>query len=275
MKNKKKWDILVLSGSQNDIEMISSYLHGESLGSYLDNNKYSYCFDIGKKDFIENILNKHIRKFDITFSWEVKEEEDWHLSWKDNFKPIEINEELIIIPDWDDKIYNHKHIIKIKPGMAFGTGHHETTFLMLKHLIKNIKENNSILDLGSGSGILSIVARMYNASKITAVEYDDDCKDNFLENLQINSINHNEIKLLIDDVLSFKDFDYDMILANINKNIIKELIPNLKDIKSKILLSGILDEDQSEIESLLKLYNMNLLYKDQYNEWMLMVVQND
>jgi len=275
MKNKKKWDILVLSGNQNDIEMISSYIHGESLGSYLDNNKHSYCFDIGKKDLIENILNKHIRKFDINFSWEVKEEENWHLSWKDNFKPIEIDEELIIIPYWDDKTYNHKHIIKIKPGMAFGTGHHETTFLMLKHLIKNIKENNSILDLGSGSGILSIAAHMYNASKITAVEYDDDCKDNFLENLQINNINHNEIKLLIDDVLSFKDFDYDMILANINKNIIKELIPNLKDIKSKILLSGILDEDQSEIESLLKLYNMNLLYKDQYNEWMLMVVQND
>ena len=75
--------------------------------------------------------------------------------------------------------------------------------------------------------------------------------------------------------MSLKEFNYDIILANINKNIIKELIPNLKNTNAKILLSGLLDQDQSEIESLLKLHNMNLIYKDQYNEWILMVVQND
>jgi len=275
MKNKKKWDILILSGNFDDIDMLSSYINDDSLGSYIEDNKQSYFFDIGKKDFIEDILTKHINKFDVNFTWEIKEEEDWHLNWKDNFKPIRIGDELMIIPDWDDNSYDCKSVIKIRPGMAFGTGHHETTFLMLKHLISNIKGNCSVLDLGSGSGILSIASHIYGASKITAVEYDTDCKDNFLENLEINNINDNKIELLIEDVLSFKDFEYDIILANINKNIIKELIPTIKSTKAKILLSGILEEDQFEMESLLKLYSMNLLDKDQYNEWLLMVVQND
>ena len=273
--NKKQWDILVLSGNLEDVEIISSYILDESLGSYIDNNSQSYYFEFGKKDFIENILNQHINKFDVNFNWEVKQQEDWHLNWKDNFQPIEIDNDLIIVPDWDQNTYHNKHMIKIRPGMAFGTGHHETTFLMLKHLIKNIKANDSVLDLGSGSGILSIASHIYNASQITSVEYDEDCRNNFLENLEINEVENQDIDFIIGDVLSLKEFNYDIILANINKNIIKELIPNLKNTNAKILLSGLLDQDQSEIESLLKLHNMNLIYKDQYNEWILMVVQND
>ena len=273
--NKKQWDILVLSGNLEDVEIISSYISDESLGSCIDKNSQSYYFEFGKKDFIENILNQHINKFDINFNWEVKQQEDWHLNWKDNFQPIEIDNDLIIVPDWDQNTYHNKHMIKIRPGMAFGTGHHETTFLMLKHLIKNIKADDSVLDLGSGSGILSIASHICNASKITSIEYDEDCRNNFLENLEINEIENQDINFIIGDVLSLKEFNYDIILANINKNIIKELIPNLKNTNAKILLSGLLDQDQSEIESLLKLHNMNLIYKDQYNEWILMVVQND
>ena len=275
MKNKKKWDILVLSGDVEDVEMISSYISHESLGSYLEDGNWSYYFEEGKKDVIENILHQHISKFLVNYSWEFKEQENWHLNWKDNFKPIHIDKELVIIPDWDTNIYNNNNIIKIRPGMAFGTGHHETTFLMLKHLISNIKEGDSVLDLGSGSGILSIAAHIYKASKVTAIEFDEDCKDNFLENLEINNIHNKGIDLLIDDALSFKKNNYDIILANINKNVIKELIPTLRNSKARILLSGILDQDQFEIESLLKLHDMNLVYKDQHNEWILMVIQND
>ena len=128
--NKKQWDILVLSGNLEDVEIISSYISDESLGSCIDKNSQSYYFEFGKKDFIENILNQHINKFDINFEWEVKQQEDWHLNWKDNFQPIEIDNDLIIVPDWDQNTYHNKHMIKIRPGMAFGTGHHETTFLM-------------------------------------------------------------------------------------------------------------------------------------------------
>ena len=274
MKNKKKWDILILSGNFDDIDMLSSYINDDSLGSYIEDNKQSYFFDIGKKDFIEDILTKHINRFDVNFTWEIKEEEDWHLNWKDNFKPIRISDELMIIPDWDDNLYDCKSVIKIRPGMAFGTGHHETTFLMLKHLINNINENDSVLDLGSGSGILSIVSHLYGAKKNTAVEFDLDCKDNFIENMEINNIKMDSIELVIEDVLCFDDFNYDIILANINKNIIKELIPKFKTSNAMILLSGILEEDREDIISLIEFNGIRLLHEDKYNEWLLMVIQN-
>ena len=234
-----------------------------------------YYFHIGKRDFIENILINHIDNFKVDFSWDIAEDQDWHLNWKDNFTPIKINQDLLIIPDWDNNLYSCNNIIKIKPGMAFGTGHHETTFLMLKHLVTNINKGDSVLDLGAGSGILSIAAYIYGANNITAVEFDDDCKDNFQENMYINNINESDIEFLKQDVLLFSNFDYDIILANINKNIIRYLIPKFKGTNAKILLSGVLETDQVEIESLLKLHDINLMYKDQYNEWVLMVAKND
>jgi len=275
MENNKKWDILTLSGNSEDIDILSSYIFDKSLGGYISEDKYFYYFDSNQRDVIENILNKYIDKFQFSFLWGTQDYEDWHLSWKENFKPIKIDNKLIIIPDWDQCSYDFEFIIKIKPGMAFGTGHHETTFLILKYLMDYVNPGSSVLDLGSGSGILSIAAHIYGAKDIIAVESDIDCKNNFFENLQINNINKSDITLLIEDVLSYENFNYDIILANINKNIIKRLIPRLKNIKATILLSGILAEDQIEVQSLLNTNSMKLIHKDQYNEWLLMVVQND
>ena len=274
MENNKKWAVLTLTGKSEHIEVVSSYIDDQSLGGYSYDNNQLYYFNNSQKDTINDILVKHPNKFNIKFSWGIQKEEDWHLSWKDNFTPIKVNNDLLIIPDWDNKLYNYNKIIKIKPGMAFGTGHHETTFLMLKHLINNLSKNNTVLDLGAGSGILSIVSYCYGAKKITAVEFDSDCTDNFIENMEINSIALDSIDFLLEDALCLGNFNYDIILANINKNIIKELIPKLKNSKATILLSGILNQDQEEIVSLLELNQMRLISKDQYNEWILMVVQS-
>lgn len=207
MKNKKKWDVLILNGDPQDIEIISSYIYTQSLGGYSSENDQFYYFNRDRKDMINNILEQHISRFDISFSWDVQDEENWHLNWKDNFAPIKVNNDLIIIPDWDNSSYNYDKILKIKPGMAFGTGHHETTFLMLKHLINNIDKNDSVLDLGSGSGILSIASHLYGAKRTTAVEFDLDCKDNFIENMRINNMDMNSIELRIEDVLCFDNFN--------------------------------------------------------------------
>ena len=145
---------------------------------------------------------------------------------------------------------------------------------MLKYLTNNIQQGDTILDLGSGSGILSIVSQMYGAKKITAIEFDPVCENNFFENLSINNIKEDSIELLIADVLSFNNFDYDIILANINKNIIKQLIPKLKNSKAIILLSGILEQDETDIKSLLKLNDIQVTCEDKYNEWLLLVIKN-
>ena len=117
-------------------------------------------------------------------------------------------------------------------------------------------------------------AYFYKAKKITAVEFDEDCKDNFIENIRINNVPMDAIDLLMIDALKHNNFNYDIILANINKNIIKELIPKFKDSKAMVLLSGILVKDRQEIISLLSLNNLKLLFEDKYNEWLFMAVKN-
>ena len=274
MDNKKKWDVLILDGNSEHIDIISSYICDYSTGGYCKENKYLYYFNSDNKIIINDILNEHIKNFDINFTWDIQDEENWHLSWKDNFIPIQLDSDLIIVPDWDSNKYDYNNIIKIKPGMAFGTGHHETTFLMLKHLINNLNNHQTVLDLGTGSGILAIAAYFYKAKKITAVEFDEDCKDNFIENIRINNVPMDAIDLLMIDALKHNNFNYDIILANINKNIIKELIPKFKDSKAMVLLSGILVKDREELISLLSLNNLKLLFEDKYNEWLFMAVKN-
>jgi ribosomal protein L11 methyltransferase len=156
--------------------------------------------------------------------------------------------------------------------MAFGTGHHETTWLMLNQILKDIKPGMSILDLGAGSGILSITANKLGAEKVDAVEFDPDCTSNFNENLQLNYIEKN-IHYYNDDVLTWEDFNYNIILANINCNIIKELIPKFRLTKAKIILSGLLETDYDVIEKLCQKHNFQVKEKMIKGEWICLTIE--
>ena len=132
--------------------------------------------------------------------------------------------------------------------MSFGTGHHETTYLMIQELLKlNISSNKKILDLGSGSGILSIIASKLGFQAIKAIEFDEVCKNDIEYNMKINLINHNAIDISFEDATTLDNYHYDVILANIEKNIIMDLIPLIKVKNSKVILSGILVKQQQEV----------------------------
>ena len=264
------FDVLSIDDKNEEVDIIQSLIGTDCLGTYFENGTAQLYFDGGKRDYIEVSLQNINADFHFQWKWEKQNKEDWHLAWKDNFQPVVIDEKLAVIPHWQNEILADT-VIKIKPGMAFGTGHHETTWLMLNQVLKHVKPGMSVLDLGAGSGILSITANKLGAEKVDAVEFDSDCESNFNENLQLNNLDaiipfHNH------DVLVWNKFDYDIILANINCNVIEGLIPKFKGTKANVILSGLLKTDYKTIEQICIKQNFQVKEKMIKGEWICITV---
>ena len=173
---------------KKDINFSYNNFYHHMIGSNETDKELIFYFDAKNKKLIQNIINNKRTQLESDFLINDIEYENWHSSYKDYFKPIKIDEKLMIVPDWHDTINQRMDYIKIIPGMAFGTGNHETTQLILLNIIKYIKVNSRVLDLGSGSGILSIAALKYGALHATAIEHDRDCEENFYSNMKLNHI---------------------------------------------------------------------------------------
>ena len=272
MSKFKNWNKLSLMADPDTLENITAYFQDLMLGLEEQDSKWNLFFDFDDFNKVSSIINSLNDKYDFTYSIEDVEYDDWHLRWKDNFQSIEFNKDLIVIPDWDNQDYSHKYIIKIKPGMSFGTGHHETTYLMIQELLKlNISSNKKILDLGSGSGILSIIASKLGFQDIKAIEFDEVCKNDIEYNMKINSINQNAIDISFEDATALDSYHYDVILANIEKNIIMDLIPLIKVKKSKVILSGILIEQQQEVYIKLVQEGFENIFINKKGEWVCLI----
>tara|TARA_X000001036_G_C20561390_1_gene758623 strand:- start:73 stop:894 length:822 start_codon:yes stop_codon:yes gene_type:complete len=267
----KYFDVLCIKNNNSDAEIVQSLLSRHCLGSFLEDNITNLYFEGGAKSTIEKKIVDIIDSLKFDYYWDKQNKENWHLAWQDNFKPVIVNKKLAIIPHWQEKS-NKKNVIKIKPGMAFGTGHHETTWLVLNKMMRYIKSDTTILDCGAGSGILSIAAKKLGAKKIDSVEFDLECRSNFFENLEINGIKEG-VNYHHSDILSWKFFNYDLILANINKNILKQLIPRLEASDSLIILSGLLHSDCSFMEDLIIESGFQILNITKKGEWACLVIK--
>ena len=277
MKNisQKKWFSLSMKLTEKrDINFSYTNFYHYMIGSNETEKELVFYFDAKNKKLIQNIISNNKNQLKSDFLINDIEYDNWHSSYEDYFKPINIDKKLMIVPDWYNTINEKMDYIKIIPGMAFGTGNHETTQLIISNIIKYIKDNSRVLDLGSGSGILSIAALKYGASHVTAIEYDRDCEENFFSNMKLNHI-ADKYSLSFTDVLSIKDYNYDFILANINKNIILDLLANIKryrNNKSKIILSGLLVNDRNDTINLINKLNFNLIQEAQQGEWICLII---
>ena len=254
-------------------EIISSYFDSFSLGNQFMEDYFIIYLPLDCKNIAGKILDDIHTQYDITFDWKEIEHENWMDNWKENFTPVNIKDTVLIVPDWDNSINDFLYTIKINPAMAFGTGHHASTQLMIQNMLEyNIEKYSRVLDLGCGSGILSILAKKMGVENVIALDNDPICEDNFIENCDLNKVSG--INLIIDDVHEFSDYSYDIILANINKNNVIKIIEKFEHLNSKAILivSGLLDSDLEEISNNLKQSFIEKIKQQQ--EWISLVIKN-
>ena len=210
------------------------------------------------------------------FDWSVIEEENWLTSWKKYWGPEVVGKNLLILPCWInlDEKFKNKKIIKIDPGAAFGTGSHPSTYLCLEKMEQISLSGQKVLDIGSGSGILSVTARSLGAKEICAIDNDYLAINSTRSNFQLNFGNLDNINTYLG---SFNEVNseyllngFDVILCNILAEVIKDIIPDmsmcLKN-NGRVILSGILNSQKDEIVKILSLNKFTLIDVSSQKDW--------
>ena len=201
---------------------------------------------------------------------------DWENNWKKFYKPMEIGERLLVVPQWEKARDDGRVKLVLNPGLTFGTGSHATTRLCLQALDKYIRGGEKILDLGCGSGILSIAALLLGAEDAFACDIDDKCVGVAYENAALNGIGREHYTVRAGDVLSDKRLarefggDYDIVVANIVADVIIALAPQVGKLLKKggiFLCSGIIDDRAVEVADALRLAGWAIMEARESEGW--------
>ena len=203
-------------------------------------------------DFDEEKLIEAIAPYRdmFTFSYEITliPQKNWNEVWESNFEPIAISDKIFVRATFHEPRPEFEYEIVIDPKMAFGTGHHQTTAMMLELMLENDFTGKNVLDMGCGTGILAIMASKLAAAKVTAIDYDPVCFDSTIENAQLNDINNIEAMCGSKEVIP--DDKYDTILANINRNILLDQMQRYSEVlkaDGELYLSGFYEKPDLDI----------------------------
>lgn len=213
-------------------------------------------------------------------SWEIeldeKENQDWSKKWKEKWQVTHVTENIAVVPSWLS--YEPKEgeiIITLDPGCAFGTGTHQTTQLCMKAIEKYLKKDDSMADIGTGSGILAICAKKFGASNVYGCDNDETVIDVCIENAEINGVKDVLFELKTADKLTEK---YDFVCANILHNVLAEIMGDLKNImkpNAKMVLSGILDDKKPVVLEAIKAHGLRILETIHQDQWVAFVVEQE
>jgi ribosomal protein L11 methyltransferase len=225
-------------------------------------------------EILADIFVLNSKEFSIDYNQNEVPQTNWNEEWEKNFEPIQVDD-LVSIRAPFHKNPNLKYDIVIEPKMSFGTGHHETTHMMVQHLLQLDLENKKVLDMGCGTGILAIFAEMKGARALDAIDIDNWCYENSLENVARN--NCKNITIYEGDAYLLVDKKYDVIIANINRNILlmdMKVYTNCLEEKGILLLSGFYEQDIPVIDAEVSKYGLKLEKFIQRNNWVALKYNN-
>ena len=213
-------------------------------------------------------------EFSIEYNLNEVPQTNWNAEWEKNFEPIQVDDLVSIRAPFHENP-NLKYDIVIEPKMSFGTGHHETTHMMVQHLLQLDLENKKVLDMGCGTGILAIFAEMKGAKPLDAIDIDNWCYENSIENVTRN--NCENISVYEGDATLLVDKKYDVIIANINRNILlmdMKVYTNCLQEAGILLLSGFYEQDIPVIDAEVIKYGLKLEKFIQRNNWVALKYNN-
>jgi len=251
-------EILIAELSQLGFDSFQEHENG--ISAYVDSKISS---EIDLKDI--QILNTE--EFKISFEINSIEKQNWNIKWESNFEPIYVDNICCVRAPFHPKS-DYKYDLVIEPKMSFGTGHHETTSMMISFILANEFTDYSVCDIGSGTGVLAILAEQRGANRIDAIDIDNWCYLNSLENIERN--NSKNINVFEGEVKKLKNLRYDSIFANINLNVLLNDISIYAKMLNKngvLYLSGFYKKDINKIEQEARISSLKLIETKQKNDW--------
>lgn len=227
------------------------------------------------EDLMKSLNSFNHAYFKIEYTKNVIQNQNWNEVWEQSFEPINVNNNCMVRAPFHQSISTIEYDIIIEPKMSFGTGHHETTFLMIQELLDMDLNKKTVLDMGCGTGVLAILAEQKMAKNILAVDIDDWAYENTLDNIIKNKCSN--IEVLKGGAERIKNKKFDVVIANINRNILLQDLKNYTNslnYNGHILLSGFFSSDIDMIIEEATKNGLKLSNKKSKNDWTLLHLTN-
>lgn len=255
-------------------DVLIAHLFNLGVVSFLQNNDNLEAFLEEGEVPLKNEVISFLIENDYDYSIVTHESKDWNAVWESNFEPIEIKGILRVRADFHKKDPDFIYDLVINPKMAFGTGHHETTSMILEWMANTDFENKIVLDFGCGTGILGIFALLKSAKSCCFIDNDPSCTENTIENIKVNAVV--EQLVILGTKNQIPPLQFDFIIANITRNVLLESLSNLASVlntNGTLVLSGLLVEDVQLMTDKINECGLKLKSMMQKNSWACLIVE--